>query len=200
MYLQPVLSLTYWGLIKMTVSFDGNGFIPFDEVTLSTNATTVTIDINDDSNQNICLVTGSVGAATDNAFGRLQLLDSSSNAISSMKGNTGTIGVTTTTLQTSGTDFTTNYYGQGNLNSDSAVGGERMQLMLWIQASQNASEPYYDVHVKLFSTFTYTNGNAYQGQSGQYYQGIAVPRKLKFFWATGDISTASFKSYILGGN
>lgn len=184
----------------MTVSFDGNGFIPFDEATLSTNAASVTIDINDDSNQNICLVTGSVGAATDNVFGRLQLLDSSDTAIGNMKGNTGTIGVTTTTVQTSLTNFTSNYYAQGNLNSDSAVSGERMQLMIWIQASQNASEPFYDVHVKLFSTFAYTNGNIYQGQSGQYYQGTAVPRKLKFFWNTGDISTASFKSYILGGS
>ena len=184
----------------MTVSFNGNGFIPFDEATVSTNATTVTIDINDDSNQNICLVTGSVGPYTDNAFGRLQLLDSSGTAISNLKGNTGTIGVTTNTIQTSGTNFTSNYYGQGSFASDSQISGERMQLMIWIQASQNASEPFYDVHVKLFSTFTYTNGNAYQGETGQYWQGTAVPRKLKFFWNTGDISTASFKSYILGGN
>lgn len=184
----------------MTVSLTGNGFIPFDEVTLSTNATTVTIDINDDSNQNICLVTGSVGPSTDNAFGRLQLLDSSGTAIGSLKGNTGSVGVTNSTLQTSGTNFTSNYYGQGNLNSDSGIAGERMQLMLWIQASQYQYEPYYDVHVKLFSTFTYTNGNAYQSETGQYWQGLAVPRKLKFFWNTGDISTASFKSYILGAN
>jgi len=184
----------------VTVTLDGNGFAPFDEATISTDAASVTIDISDDSNQNICLVMGSVGADTDNAFGRMQLLDSGSSAITNVRGNTASLGVTNSTIQLTGDVFTTNYYGLGNASSDSSIAGERMQLMTWIQASQNASEPFYDVVVRTFSTQAYTNNNVFQSSVGLYFQGTAVPRKLKFYFSSGNISTASLKSYIIGGN
>ena len=184
----------------MTVSFDGNGLVPFDEVTISTNAASGVIDICDDSNQNICLVTGTMGAATDASFTRFQLLDGSSNVIGNIKGNSGSVGYSSDTTQLASNVMAGNYGSMGNLNSDIFINGERMNLFIWIEASQNASQPFYDVSIKLFSTFIANTGDADQGHAGAYYQGPAIPRKLKFYMSTGNVSTASFKSYILGAN
>lgn len=184
----------------MTVSFDGNGLVPFDEVTISTDAASGTIDICDDSNQNICLVTGTMGAATDANFTRFQLLDGSSNVISNVKGNSGSVGYSTSTTQLATNVMPANYGSMGNLNSDIFINGERMSLYAWIEASQNASQPFYDVSVYIFSSYATNTGDILQGHTGAYYQGTAVPRKLKFYMNTGNVSTASFKSYILGAN
>jgi len=184
----------------MTVSFDGNGLVPFDEVTISTNAASGTIDICDDSNQNICLVTGTIGAATDGVFVDFQLLDASSNVINNVKGNTGEMGRTLSTIQLATNKIRANNGALGNLGSDSSISGERMSVFIWIQASQNASEPFYDTSVYLFSSLEANNGDIIQGHTGAYYQGTAISRKLKFLMSSGNVSTASFKSYIVGAN
>ena len=182
----------------MTITYGGNGLTPFDEIEESGNVTSVEVDIRDDDTQNICLVMGTVGCATDSVFGRIQLLDSGGTAISNILGRSASVGVTTNTGSWSSDLVSTNYYGLGNLNSDSSISGERMQLMIWIQTAQNASQPFYDVSMHIFSNFVYTSGAMYSGRSGAIYKGTANPRTLKFFFNSGVLSNANLKSFIIG--
>ena len=182
----------------MTITLGGNGLTPFDEIEESGNVASVEVDIRDDDSQNICLVMGTVGSNSDNVFGRVQLLDSGGTVISNIKGRSASVGITTSTGAWSSDLISTNVYGVGNSSSDSSISGERMQLMVWIQAAQNASQPFYDVTMHIFSNFTYTSGAFYSGRSGAYYQGAANPRTLKFFFSSGDISNANLKSFIIG--
>jgi|14BtaG_2_1085337.scaffolds.fasta_scaffold61774_2 hypothetical protein len=181
----------------MTVTLSGNGVSPFDEVTLSTDAASVEIDIRDDASQNIILVTGTVGADTDSIYGRFKLLDSGGSDINNARGRLMSSNTTSTSFWNSSA-IATNYYGLGNDNSDSDINGERMSFMVWITCSQNASEPFYDVGMQGFIVSHGTGSNVYLSRVGNYYEGIADPRKFKVYFTSGNVTTASLKSYIIG--
>ena len=52
----------------MTVTLGGNGIAPFDEATLTTDAASIEVNIRDDTSQNVSLVMGTFGAATNNVY------------------------------------------------------------------------------------------------------------------------------------
>jgi len=181
----------------MTVTLSGNGVSPFDEVTLSTDAASVEIDIRDDTSQNIILVSGTVGADTDNVYGRFKLLDSGGSDINNARGRMMSSGTTSTSYWNLSA-LATNYYGLGNSNADTNIAGERLSFMTWITCSQNASEPFYDVGMQGFIVSHGTGTTTYLSRAGNYYEGTADPRKFKVYFSSGNVSTASLKSYIIG--
>lgn len=184
----------------MTIVLGGNGLTPFDEATVTTNAASVEVDIRDDATQNVCLVMGTVGAASDGVYGRMQLLDSGGTAINNTRGKMANVGDTTSTSIWHTSEVSTNYYALGSASSDSSVAGERLNFMLWINAAQNASEPFFDVSAFGFIHVHGTGTVQYLSRNSWYYEGAAAPYKLKFFFNSGNISTASLKSYIIGSD
>lgn len=181
----------------MTLTLSGNGFSPFDEVTVTTDAASVEIDIRDDTSQNVCLVMGTIGAATDGVYGRFKLLDSGGTDIGNARGRMAALGSSNSSFWNLSA-LSTNYFALGNNNSDSNINGERMSFMVWINATQNASEPFFDVSIHGFITSHGTGSTAYLSRNGNYYAGSADPRKFKVYLNSGNISTASLKSYIIG--
>ena len=181
----------------MTVTLSGNGVSPFDEATVTTDAASVEVDIRDNTSQNIILVSGTVGADTDNIYGRFKLLDSSGTDIGNGRGRLMSSNTTTTSYWNLSA-LATNYYGLGNNSSDSNIAGERMSFMVWITCSQNASQPFYDVGMQGFIVSHGTGSTSYLSRNGTYYEGTADPRKFKVYFSSGNVSTASLKSYIIG--
>lgn len=182
----------------MTVTLGGNGIAPFDEATLTTDAASIEVNIRDDTSQNVSLVMGTFGAATNNVYGRFKLLDSGGSDIGNANGRVASVGNTTSTTTWQISALSTNYYGLGNSNSDSDINGERANFMLWVQMSQNASEPFYDVSMHGFINVHSTGSTIYIQRNGNYYEGAADPRKLQIYLSSGNLSTASLKSYIIG--
>ena len=128
----------------MTVTLGGNGVSPFDEVTLSTDAASIVVDIRDDTSQNVILVTGTFGVDTDSVYGRFSLLDSSDTVLTDIKGRAGVFNSTNSTSNFA-TSISSNYFALGNSNSDSNIDGERLSFDAIIHASQNSSQPFYDI-------------------------------------------------------
>ena len=181
----------------MTVILGGDGLTPFDEVTLSTDAATMAVNIRDSTSQNIILVTGTFGVDTDGVYGRFSLLDSSDTALTDIKGRAGVFASTSSTANFT-SSVSSNYFSLGNSNSDSNIDGERMSFHAQIHASQNSSQPFYDISFYACCVWVGTSNSPNIGNTYAYYRAAADPRKFKIHLSSGNISTGSLKSYIIG--
>ena len=186
----------------MTITYGGNGMVPFDTVEVSANSADVQIDIRDDTSQNFVIVTGVIGFTNNGIYGRTELRDASNNNLftnsSDARGRIGSMATTSTTAWT-GPAVSTNFYSIGNLDSDATIAGERLHVLIFMQLHQITSQPFLDIHYTGIYSHLDTAGNAIGSRSIYRAQTTGDPRKLNFYASAGSISQANLRSYVIGG-